>query len=73
MNIKDIKLVEKNLIEKKVLKLIAIDQLQYNRLRQYGRTPESFNDIVKKLLNEVGQIKRMNNVAALEQEAPLSN
>jgi hypothetical protein len=62
-----------NTTGKKVLKLIAIDQLQYNRLRQYGRTPESFNDIVKKLLNEVEERKRMNNVTTLEQETPLSN
>jgi hypothetical protein len=66
-------MVEKNSIGKKVLKLIALDQAQYDRLRNYGRTPESFNDIVKKLLNEVEQIKRRNSVAALEQEAPPSN
>jgi hypothetical protein len=62
-----------NATGKKVLKLIALDQLQYDRLRQYGRTPESFNDIIKKLLNEIEQRKRVNNVATSEQEAPLSN
>jgi hypothetical protein len=61
-----------NTTGKKVLKLVALDQLQYDRLRNYGRTPESFNDIVRKLLNEAEERKR-SHTAAPEQEAPLSN
>ena len=51
---------------RKILKLIAVDDAQYNRLREYGRTPESFNDIVRKLLNEVEE-KKTNNVVPLEE------
>jgi predicted CopG family antitoxin len=51
---------------RKTLKLIAVDDAQYNRLREYGRTPESFNDIVRKLLNEVEE-KKTNNVVPLEE------
>jgi predicted CopG family antitoxin len=56
---------------RKILKLIAVDDAQYNRLREYGRTPESFNDIVRKLLNDVEDKKRKN-VGTVEQEAILS-
>jgi predicted CopG family antitoxin len=51
---------------RKILKLIAVDEQQYNRLREYGRTPESFNDIVRKLLNEVEEKKTNNSVALRE-------
>lgn len=48
---------------RKILKLIAVDEQQYNRLREYGRTPKSFNDILRKLLNEVEEKKTNNSVA----------
>jgi hypothetical protein len=61
---------------KRVLKLIAVDESQYTRLREYGKTPMSFNDIVRTLLDEIEgnkNEKKKNNVVALKQEAPLTN
>jgi predicted CopG family antitoxin len=42
----------KNQVQKK-FKMIAIDESSYEALRDLGRTPESFNDVITKLLRRV--------------------
>jgi predicted CopG family antitoxin len=37
---------------KKKFKLIAVDEQNYKALRLLGHTPESFNDVVTKLLKQ---------------------
>ena len=34
-------------------KMIAVDESNYEALRDLGRTPESFNDVITKLLRRV--------------------
>jgi predicted CopG family antitoxin len=36
----------------KKLRLIAIDETNYNALRMLGRTPDSFNTVITRLLEE---------------------
>jgi hypothetical protein len=42
----------RNLLHKK-FKMIAVDESNYEALRDLGRTPESFNDVITKLLMRV--------------------
>jgi hypothetical protein len=42
----------RNQIQKK-FKMIAVDESNYEALRDLGRTPESFNDVITKLLRSV--------------------
>jgi hypothetical protein len=42
----------KNQLQKK-FKMIAVDESNYEALRDLGRTPESFNDVITKLLRMV--------------------
>jgi predicted CopG family antitoxin len=44
---------------KKNLKLIAIDELQYSRLKELGKTAESFNDVIRTLLDKIEDKKAM--------------
>lgn len=39
-------------INAKKLKMIAISQTNYQKLRELGHTPESFNDVITKLLEK---------------------
>jgi predicted CopG family antitoxin len=40
----------------KTLKMIAISEQNYKRLSQMGHTPESFNDVVTLLLDNINAI-----------------
>jgi predicted CopG family antitoxin len=42
----------KHQLQKK-FKMIAVDESNYEALRDLGRTPESFNDVITKLLRRV--------------------
>ena len=42
----------KHQLQKK-FKMIAVDESNYEALRDLGRTPESFNDVITKLLRSV--------------------
>jgi len=37
----------------KKFKMIAVDESNYEALRDLGRTPESFNDVITKILRRV--------------------
>jgi predicted CopG family antitoxin len=49
------------------IKTIALDFETYSRLREYGRPPDSFNDVVRRLLDE-----REQKISAIE-EVAISN
>jgi predicted CopG family antitoxin len=42
----------KDQLQKK-FRIIAVDKSNYEALRDLGRTPESFNDVITKLLSRV--------------------
>ena len=41
----------------KKLKLIAVDEQNYERLRRFGNTPDSFNKIIGRILTEVEMLE----------------
>jgi hypothetical protein len=49
---------------KKKLRLIAVDEQNYNALKLLGHVPESFNDIVTKLLQSGSQVRGLNQTVA---------
>jgi len=37
---------------KKVMKMISVDEHNYNELRMLGHVPESFNTVIRRLISE---------------------
>jgi hypothetical protein len=48
---------------KKELKMIAVDKSNYDKLRQLGQVPESFNTVVGRLIEEHYQYQNKHNAA----------
>jgi hypothetical protein len=58
-------------VGKKILKLIAIDPLQYSRLREHGKAGRSFNDAMKAILDKVENEKKKQQQTMKALETPL--
>jgi hypothetical protein len=49
-------------------KLVCLQKSTYDRLRQYGRTPDSFNDIINRLLDGVSESRQQTTQQQVEKE-----
>ena len=61
----------KQFSKQKRIKLVAIHEANYNRLRELGHTPDSFNDIIGRLLDTYER-NRIDSGRLGQEEAALS-